>query len=43
MVSHGFRHTASTLLHENIDNHSFHSLVIEAQLAHVEQNTVKAV
>lgn len=43
IVSHGFRHTASTLLHENIEEHGFSSLIIEAQLAHVERNSVKAV
>jgi integrase len=43
MVSHGFRHTASTLLHENKEMHGLDSLVIEAQLAHVERNSVKAV
>ena len=42
MVSHGFRHTASTLLHENIEKHGCNSLIIEAQLAHVERNSVKA-
>jgi integrase len=34
---HGFRHTASTLLHE----HDFHSDHIEMQLSHVEENKVK--
>jgi integrase len=42
MVSHGFRHTASTLLHENIEVHGCNSLIIEAQLAHAERNGVKA-
>ncbi len=42
MVSHGFRHTASTLLHENISKHGFHSEIIERQLAHAERNGVKA-
>ncbi len=41
-VSHGFRHTASTTLHEHISTHGFHSEVIERQLAHAERNGVKA-
>ncbi len=41
-VAHGFRHTASTLLHENIHIHKINSDVIEAQLAHVK-NDVRAV
>lgn len=43
MTSHGFRHTASTILHENIHNHGIPSDVIEMQLAHVEKNNVKGV
>jgi len=42
MVSHGFRHTASTILHEHISEHGFHSEVIERQMAHAERNGVKA-
>jgi integrase len=42
MVSHGFRHTASTILHEHISEHGFHTEVIERQLAHAERNGVKA-
>ena len=42
MVSHGFRHTASTILHEHISEHGFHSEIIERQLAHAERNGVKA-
>lgn len=34
MTSHGFRHTASTLLNEHKQNHKLGSYVIEAQLAH---------
>lgn len=37
-TAHGFRTTASTLLHE----HGFHSDMIERQLSHGEQNKVKA-
>ncbi|MGZ8137134.1 MAG: tyrosine-type recombinase/integrase [Methylococcaceae bacterium] len=37
-TAHGFRTTASTLLHE----HGFHSDMIERQLAHAERNKVKA-
>ena len=43
MTSHGFRHTASTILHENKHKHGIDSDVIEMQLAHVEQNNVKGV
>ena len=32
---HGFRHTASTILNENISKHGIHSDAIEKQLAHV--------
>jgi len=42
IVAHGFRHTASTLLHENIHIHKINSDVIEAQLAHVK-NDIRAV
>jgi integrase len=35
---HGFRHTASTILHEQ----GFDSLVIERQLAHADRNIVRA-
>lgn len=37
-TAHGFRTTASTLLHEQ----GFHSDMIERQLAHAERNSVKA-
>ncbi len=37
-TAHGFRTTASTLLHEQ----GFHSDMIERQLAHAERNRVKA-
>lgn len=43
MTSHGFRHTASTILHENIHRHGVQSDVIEMQLAHVEKSNVKGV
>ena len=42
IVSHSFRGIASTILHENISKHGFHSDVIERQLAHAERNGVKA-
>jgi integrase len=42
MVSHGFRHTASTILHEHISEHGYHTEIIERQLAHAERNGVKA-
>src|SRR5690606_21446839 len=37
-TAHGFRTTASTLLHEQ----GFHSDMIERQLSHAERNRVKA-
>ena len=40
ITSHGFRHTASTLLHENIHIHKIPSEVIEMQLAHSVGNNV---
>ena len=43
MTSHGFRHSASTFLHENIHKHKVSSDAIEMQLAHVEKNSVKGV
>jgi len=43
MTSHGFRHTASTFLHENMHVHGVHSDAIEIQMAHVEKNNVKGV
>jgi integrase len=36
MTVHGFRHTASTLLHENMHKHGVHSEAIEVQMAHVD-------
>lgn len=42
MVFHGFRATASTLLHENTPNHKIASEVIELCLDHKERNKVKA-
>lgn len=35
-TAHGFRHTASTILHENMAKHGIHSEAIERQMAHVE-------
>ncbi|MEC4747161.1 hypothetical protein [Methylomicrobium sp. Wu6] len=37
-TAHGFRTTASTLLHEQ----GFHSDMIERQLSHAERNRIKA-
>lgn len=34
MTVHGFRHTASTILHENMHKHAVHSDAIEMQMAH---------
>lgn len=42
MVFHGFRATASTLLHENTPNYKIASEVIELCLDHKERNKVKA-
>lgn len=42
MTSHGFRSMFSTISHENISKHGFHSDIIEACLAHSESNKVKA-
>ena len=41
MTSHGFRHTASTLLHEWIYEHKVHSEAIEMQLAHKDENKIR--
>lgn len=41
-TSHGFRAMFSTTAHEHIKEHGFHSDIIEACLAHVETNKVKA-
>jgi len=43
IVPHGFRHTASTILHEKIKDHGFDTLHIEMQLAHVDKNKVRGV
>ncbi len=42
-TGHGFRHSASTMLHEHISEHGAHSLVIEACLAHKDTNEIRAV
>lgn len=42
MTSHGFRSMFSTIAHEKIEEHGFNSDIIEACLAHTEQNKVKA-
>jgi integrase len=42
-TGHGFRHSASTMLHEHINEHGAHSLVIEACLAHKDSNEIRAV
>ena len=43
ITSHGFRHTASTILHENMHIHGVSSDAIEAQMAHVVGGSVKRV
>ena len=42
MVTHGFRHTASTFLHENMHMHKVSSEAIEVQMAHKDNNTTRA-
>ena len=37
LMGHGFRHTLSTILHEN----GFESALIEMQLAHVDKNSIR--
>lgn len=43
MSAHGFRHTASTILHENMHKHNLSSDAIEMQMAHVDKNSIKGV
>ena len=43
VTAHGFRHTASTLLHENMRVHKIQSDIIEIQLAHKVGNSVHQV
>lgn len=42
MNPHSFRAMFSTVLHEKITDHGFHTGIIERQLAHKEKNKVKA-
>jgi len=42
MNPHSFRAMFSTILHSKIEEHGFHSDIIERQLAHKESNKVKA-
>ena len=42
MLPHSFRALFSTLMHSKIEEHGFHSDIIERQLAHKEKNKVKA-
>ena len=42
MTSHEFRSMFSTIAHEKIDEHGLNSDIIEAFLAHREQNKIKA-
>ena len=41
ITSHGFRHTASTIMYENQHKHKKSDNVIEMQLAHVSKNNMK--
>ena len=42
ITSHGFRAMFSTIAHEKVKEHCFHSDIIESCLAHAETNRVKA-
>jgi len=42
MLPHSFRALFSTFMHSKIEEHGFHSDIIERQLAHKEKNKVKA-
>ena len=42
VTPHGFRHTASTLLHEMASEHGWHSEMIELQLSHSDKNKIRA-
>ena len=42
ITSHGFRAMFSTIAHEKVKEHGFHSDIIESCLAHAETNRVKA-
>ncbi|RZV14506.1 DUF4102 domain-containing protein [Aliarcobacter butzleri] len=42
ITSHGFRAMFSTIAHEKIKEHGFHSDIIESCLAHAETNKIKA-
>ncbi|TNF67271.1 MAG: DUF4102 domain-containing protein [Gammaproteobacteria bacterium] len=42
VTTHGFRHMASTRLHEMASDFGWHSDAIERQLAHAERNKIKA-
>lgn len=41
IVSHGFRAMFSTVANENIEQHGYHTDIIERHLAHAEKNKVK--
>ena len=42
MTPHSFRSMFSTVMNEKIDQHGFHTDIIERQLAHIERNKVKS-
>ena len=42
MTAHGFRAMFSTIAHEKIAEHGFHSDIIESCLAHIDSNKVKS-
>ncbi|MBL3518900.1 tyrosine-type recombinase/integrase [Arcobacter lanthieri] len=42
ITSHGFRAMFSTIAHEKVKEHGFHSDIIESCLAHAETNKIKA-
>jgi integrase len=41
LVAHGFRGTFSTLSNENIQEHGYHTDIIERHLAHIDTNRIK--
>jgi integrase len=41
LVAHGFRATFSTLCNENIQEHGYHTDIIERHLAHIDTNRIK--
>jgi integrase len=42
-TAHGFRHSGSTMLHDLIEVHGAHTLIIESCLAHKDKNEVRGI